>query len=450
MIERNSFHRGLGKGIPKAKDSDESEAIPVLWRLDKLCAFFGDGRKLTSAGNITLADARILTDLLDLGESLESVFGSRHYQLRSSGELMELPFLVKWALAVGALRKIHGKLAATKAWSRLNLDTKRLRVSQSLVDLGPLRTWYDVAGWHTIIDDQVGGFLRRLTQGPISLDRAAAELHSFATAMYEFSPPIDDSKFLLKLIRGDIFRLALFFVEVGLLEMDIDDDLSAELRDEPVSNPRFVSTQRAGEIISKLKIAGELPNCFSPGLASSDTAADLNVRLEGIEPVITRDFTVPSTVNLAALHVILQEVMGWENSHLHEFRIGSRRFGDPEFDEFGEGIIDDSTTRLCDVLSVRESLVYAYDFGDDWTHTVTFVGSHQRASDEPQIFCSTGSRRCPPEDVGGVWGYERMLEVLRNPDDEERESYLEWLGGDADPDGFDLELVNLGLGRLFE
>lgn len=46
-------------------------------------------------------------------------------------------------------------------------------------------------------------------------------------------------------------------------------------------------------------------------------------------------------------------------------------------------------------------------------------------------------RRCPPDDVGGVWGYAEFLEAIQNPDNEQYEELLEWVGGEFDPDVFD-------------
>ncbi len=57
----------------------------------------------------------------------------------------------------------------------------------------------------------------------------------------------------------------------------------------------------------------------------------LHIRLDNIEPAIERELIVPSGLNLGRLHLIIQAVMGWDNSHLHEFIVGQgrnvRRFG---------------------------------------------------------------------------------------------------------------------------
>jgi len=62
--------------------------------------------------------------------------------------------------------------------------------------------------------------------------------------------------------------------------------------------------------------------------------------------------------------------------------------------------------------------------------------------------CLDGERACPPEDCGGAWGYEELLEVLNDPDHEDYEHYRGWAGEDFDPERFDLEKVNRTLGRV--
>jgi hypothetical protein len=56
--------------------------------------------------------------------------------------------------------------------------------------------------------------------------------------------------------------------------------------------------------------------------------------------------------------------------------------------------------------------------------------------------CLAGERACPTEDCGSPWGYEEMLEALKNPKHREYKHYREWLGGEFDPEGFDLNKVN--------
>ena len=84
---------------------------------------------------------------------------------------------------------------------------------------------------------------------------------------------------------------------------------------------------------------------------------------------------------------------------------------------------------------------YTYDFGDGWKHTVVVEDVLPRVPGAIYPRCVGGRRKCPPEDVGGVWGYERFLSALADPTHEEHESYLIWVGGSYDPEGFDADSV---------
>ena len=92
-----------------------------------------------------------------------------------------------------------------------------------------------------------------------------------------------------------------------------------------------------------------------------------------------------------------------------------------------------------------QRLSYEYDFGDSWDHTLLVEKILPPQEGVRYPLCLKGKRACPPEDVGGVWGYENFLEVSRNPDHDEHEEYLTWVGGEFDPEAFDLEEVNTHL-----
>jgi len=96
----------------------------------------------------------------------------------------------------------------------------------------------------------------------------------------------------------------------------------------------------------------------------------LKVTLEGIRPPIWRRFVLPAGISLAQLHRVLQIVMGWTDSHLHQFERGRVIYGLPDPD-FGGQHEDERRTRLDAVLQ-REAdwMTYEYDFGDSWSHRV--------------------------------------------------------------------------------
>jgi len=141
-------------------------------------------------------------------------------------------------------------------------------------------------------------------------------------------------------------------------------------------------------------------------------------------------------------------VMGWENYHLYEFRIGGRIYGDPDLDDERE-IIDAKKTRIRNVLpGVGAEFEYEYDFGDDWQHDLLLEAVMQSGPDTACPRCIAGERRCPPEDVGGSGGYADYLEVLADPDHEEHQNMMEWRGP-FDPETFSVESVNRELEKKF-
>jgi hypothetical protein len=145
------------------------------------------------------------------------------------------------------------------------------------------------------------------------------------------------------------------------------------------------------------------------------------------------------------LHDVIQEVMGWTDSHLHDFHWREDRFGipDPELDE--ERVVDESTVTLKELgLSIKDRLEYMYDFGDGWEHVLT-VEKVMEAGEHQVPVCLKGTRSCPPEDCGGTWGYENLLEILKDPTHEEYEEWKTWLPEDFDPEQFDLAEVNRAL-----
>ncbi|MGC8477302.1 MAG: plasmid pRiA4b ORF-3 family protein [Acetobacteraceae bacterium] len=177
--------------------------------------------------------------------------------------------------------------------------------------------------------------------------------------------------------------------------------------------------------------------------------AGLKVTLDEVQPAVLRRIEVPLAIRLDRLHLVLQAALGWTDSHLYEFRARDTGWGIPDPD-FGDGPLDARGARLVDVVEdvgVR-SLKYLYDFGDGWEHTVRI----ERITDAvagvayPRLIDAAG--RCPPEDVGGPWGYSAFLEAIANPDHEEHEEWLTWVGGRFDPAVVDVEAHARALAAL--
>jgi hypothetical protein len=174
----------------------------------------------------------------------------------------------------------------------------------------------------------------------------------------------------------------------------------------------------------------------------------VKVTLKGSKPPIWRRMQVTSETTLIELHRILQRVMGWEGSHLYQFVIGGIAYGDPGM--LGELDVEDARTVTLDTLvrGEKSKFLYEYDFGDSWEHELLVEKILPQEEGKRYPLCRTGNRACPPEDCGGIWGYVDFLEAIRDPKHPEHEEMLAWVGGEFNPDAFDLEEVNRKLQRL--
>jgi Plasmid pRiA4b ORF-3-like protein len=175
----------------------------------------------------------------------------------------------------------------------------------------------------------------------------------------------------------------------------------------------------------------------------------LHIELKGIKPSIWRSVCVPDWITLKQLHQVLQIAFGWQDCHLYEFDILGRRYIDYD-DEYSVDTppAKASKARLGLCLLGKKSFTYVYDFGDYWVHKITVKKSIPMIDGDASPFCLDGKRACPPEDVGGVGGYEDMLVALSDPEHEEHDSINAWLGGQFLPDVFDQALVDRQLFKL--
>jgi len=168
---------------------------------------------------------------------------------------------------------------------------------------------------------------------------------------------------------------------------------------------------------------------------------------------VWRRILVRGDMNLGLLHAVIQVAMGWTNSHLHQFFIGEKCYTDlltcDEMDSDSE-YIDEEKTFLKRVAPRKNaSILYEYDFGDSWVHTIMVEEIHTSSTPPKRAAeCLDGSGACPPEDCGGIGGYVDLLEIIHEPGHKEYESMMEWLGGGFDPDAFDLTAVNKYLKKV--
>ena len=197
--------------------------------------------------------------------------------------------------------------------------------------------------------------------------------------------------------------------------------------------------------------AAAVPVKSSPKLPAKRKTRDgqapvlqLRVDLRGSKPPIWRRLQVPGDIALRELHTLLQVAFDWHSTHMYAFDTAYGRFGipDPEL-----GLRSDTKVTLEQVAAgPGTKLTYTYDFGDDWEHVIAVEGTVPREDASIYPRCVGGRRKAPPEDCGGIWGYQELLEILDNPAHEEHEDRLEWLGIDRpdqhDPAHFDTDEVN--------
>lgn len=132
--------------------------------------------------------------------------------------------------------------------------------------------------------------------------------------------------------------------------------------------------------------------------------------------------------------------MGWQDYHLHLFEIDGVTHGDlEEYD--GVQLGDEETFTVGDAAAAAAEFSYEYDFGDSWIHDIR-VGQRLGSVGGDTPHCLDGRRACPPEDCGGTWGYQHLLHVLADPADEEYAELHEWVGGEFEPDAFDVAATN--------
>jgi hypothetical protein len=202
----------------------------------------------------------------------------------------------------------------------------------------------------------------------------------------------------------------------------------------------FDAMNRPKSSRAKAVSAGSRKAVPTPLAQQVDTVYQLKITLLNFRPPIWRRIQVRDCT-LKKLHEHIQTAMGWFNSHLHHFRLGEQLYGDSFLmeDSFEDlGYEDSTSTLLSDLLPKQgKRLLYEYDFGDSWHHEVLFEKCVPGEPGQKYPRCVDGRRTCPPEDVGGVWGYAEFLEAVQNPDHEEHEEMLEWVGGKFDPEAFD-------------
>lgn len=184
-----------------------------------------------------------------------------------------------------------------------------------------------------------------------------------------------------------------------------------------------------------------------PGAAGNgnETVYRFKITLQNTNPAIWRRMETRN-VSLEKLHELIQTAMGWTNSHLHRLAISGARYMHPRFrtgDFEDMGALDYSGIQISDLVSEHGSklrMSYEYDFGDGWQHAVVLEKITQAEPRAKYPRCIDGERACPPEDVGGVYGFAEFVAAITNPKHREHDELLKW-NGPFDPAQFDAAIA---------
>ena len=174
-----------------------------------------------------------------------------------------------------------------------------------------------------------------------------------------------------------------------------------------------------------------------------DQVYQFKITLKGTKPPIWRRIQVPETYTFWDLHVAIQDAMGWDDYHLHEFIFTlpitkiEVHIGIPMEDDLDETMLPGWEINISDFFSLENHKGdYCYDFGDGWQHDIILEKILPRETGVISTRCVDGKRACPPEDCGGIGGYVEFLEVIGDPANERHEDMLDWVGGSFDPEDF--------------
>jgi len=174
---------------------------------------------------------------------------------------------------------------------------------------------------------------------------------------------------------------------------------------------------------------------------------EIKVELKEIKPAIWRILRVRPQTSLSRLHKVLQKAMGWTNSHLHLFEIDGQVYSEGGID-WESDIQDYQGMRLDKIFTEgRTSFLYEYDPGDSWRHDITLLGAVEGEPEE-KIACIGGpgpallKTAAVPQDTMTYWW------LLSDPDHEEHDAMLDWVGGKYDPNAFNIAAVDRALKRL--
>lgn len=393
----------------------------------------GPGRKLTATGRIGLADARHLVELLGTGDTIDPDIGGRVFKTRSSEDLAHLSRIVEWAKAARLVRVSGNRLMPVKknaALAKRPLDLV-LALLEAYPRLGkplfPRNTWR-----HSLVGDEFADLSQELitrllrSAGPCPLEDLNGIASDVIGARYVLTDLTElqhDSLRRMIAVDVTVAMAALHVLGVVLLDREAGTAMLTDLGRYAIRRVR--GTAQPGDPVLQMRI----------------TLADVD------SPPVWRQVVIPAGYTLDRVHGVIQAAMGWQNYHLHMFRIAGRDYG-PAHPEIELEMLDEKQFRIGDLMKTGDLAGYEYDFGDGWEHELAVEAS--AAADAVTVYpaCTGGEGACPPEDCGGPGGFADLKELLAGQPSPERDEMRAWAGEEYDPAHFDLAAASTAAGSV--
>jgi len=427
-------------------DVTDLEAVAEKTKLTGQIRLFldwlGEGRKLTQTGRVGLADARYLVEFLGTGDQMDPVIGDRVFKTQSSEELPRLTRIVEWAKAARLIRVTGTRLVpvrknAALADKPLDLVLAMLAAYPKLgKSLFPRNTWRSsLVGdeFPDVAPELLTALLTR--RGPSALTALSETAYGVIADRYMLGELTDlqhDSLRRTVAVDVAIAMSALDVLGVVVLSRDRDHERSDDRDD-------------SAELTALGRYAiRRLRGMAQPGDPLLQVRITLN---DVVSPPVWRRVLIPAAYSLDRVHAVIQAAMGWDNYHLHAFRVGDVAYAPPDPDDELD-FRDERKFRLTDLATAANRIDYEYDFGDGWEHELLIEARTVAADDGVYPACIGGEGACPPEDCGGSYGFAELKELLAGPPSAERDEMLEWAGGDYDPARFDLAAANAAVATL--
>lgn len=266
----------------------------------------------------------------------------------------------------------------------------------------------------------------------------------------------EDMLALFALMGGDLDKLQKSFEDGSMKSGNVKfEELLADKMDDTPNSFFMEDSDRSFTDEDEKRSLEENPFRLPRQCFMGDSPQELHLRIKLVNaPVpVWREVKVPSNISLELFAYVINDAMGWENEHMHEFEIGGAKYKhtacikmdqDMGFDYGKTRILDTNKYPISQFFKEKKDrMKYEYDFGDGWLHEIWLKGIREyKPNEEPAFIAYKGSGACPPEDCGGVWGYSNLLEIKakrrRTADEKER---LDWYGISRgfDPEYFDID-----------